>query len=82
MVGENVPAFEGRGQMGRTGYTPLGVSRLSRLRSPAKSALIAMRERLPMRRASEVMEFLHVSLLGHPVPHTAALALYNDGRVG
>ena len=42
----------------------------------------SMREKLPMRRSSEVIGFHHISPLGHPAPYTATIGYYNDGRVG
>jgi hypothetical protein len=41
-----------------------------------------MRERLPARRASQVVAFDHVSPLGHPTPYTATIGYYDDGRIG
>lgn len=41
-----------------------------------------MREKLPHRRHSEVLEFQHVSPLGHPTTSTATLGFHPDGRLG
>lgn len=40
------------------------------------------RERLPTRRYSETLDFTHVTPTGHPIPHSATLGYYPDGRLG
>ncbi len=41
-----------------------------------------MRERLPDRRASEVMEFNHIETNGNKSPFTSTVGFYPDGRIG
>jgi hypothetical protein len=41
-----------------------------------------MREKLPLRRSSEVVAFNHISPLGHPTSYTATIGYYPDGRIG
>lgn len=44
--------------------------------------VVRMREKLPHRRASEVVEFDHVGPLGNGTRYTATLGYYADGRLG
>lgn len=41
-----------------------------------------MRNRLPPRRASEVIEFTHIETNGNKSPYVATIGQYPDGRIG
>ena len=40
------------------------------------------RQKMPQRRHCEVIEFQHLSPLGHPSPYLATVGRYEDGRIG